>query len=160
MYRKMGVFVFFIFLIYSWKAYGENKLSDPNIETALVAFYGVFFLEDHDPTSFYNTEDPENRYTIDEFILASSGSPLESLIKQSIKSMSSERSSKGYLLVHFSVPGGKIYYACHSHGYSYQASDNHCTACIGDGSIEIIQLSDELKFSIEHNCPIVAQEFR
>ena len=159
MYRKIGVFVFFIFLICSWKAHGENKFSDPNIETALVAFYGVFFLEDHDPTNFYNTEDPENRYTIDEFLLASSGSPLESVISQSIKSISSETISEDYFLVFFSVPGGEVYYACHSHGYSHEASDNHCSACIRDDSIEIIQLSDDLKFSIEYNCPNATQEF-
>ena len=155
MCRKMGVFVFFVFLICSWKAYGESQtheFSDPNIESALVTFYGVFFLEDHDPTDLYNTEDPENRHTIDQFLLASSGSPLEGVIRQSIESLSSEEISKGYFFVNFSVPGGKIYYACHSHKYSHKASDNHCAACIKDGSIEVIQLSDDLKFSINYNC--------
>ena len=142
MYRRTGVFVLFIFLTCSWKAYGEGqiKFSDPNIENALVTFYGVFFnLKDYCPTDFYNTEDPKRRYTINEFLLNSSDL-LGDLIRQSIESLSTEITSKDYFLVHFSVPGGKVYYACHSHLYPFKATDNHCTACIKDGSIEAISV--------------------
>jgi hypothetical protein len=133
----------------------NKKFSNPNVETALVAFYGIFFIEDldgHDPVSFFNSEEPNSRLTVDQILKASEGKALEAVIRASVDSLVSRTDSKGITFVTFDVPGGKINYACHSHDNLLQAPENHCTACIGEGSIEGIQLSDDISFSINNRC--------
>ena len=124
---------------------------DPNIETALVTYYGVFFLENHNPTDFFNSEDPEERFTIQQFLEASEGQQLEVVINESIESLDFKTDGRGNFLVNFNVPGGEIYYTCHSHDDPFLgASRNHCSACVIGESINNIILSDEDEFKFRN----------
>ena len=150
--------IFFSILIssnlISSKAYSQSISGDPSnphVETALVAFYGVFFIEDHFPLDFFNSEDPEQRINFSRLLEASHGTRLEEVILESLESLRIEIMNEYDFLVSFTVPGGEIFYTCHSHE-SVTTRDNHCSACRKDGSIDEIILSSEISFSIRRRC--------
>jgi|GEM_PF-5757285 len=144
----------FVFSLHANGSESPTYNLGPNEETAVVAFYRVFFSPGADPTSFFNSEDPDERLTVDQFLEASAGQPVEAAIRSSVESVQSWEASRGSQVVSFLVPGGgEMSYFCHGHSYSHKAADNHCSACLRQGSITSIRISDDLNIQIRARCP-------
>ena len=150
--------LFLFTLLFSLSALGNSADIDSfgtYEETALVAFYGLFFgkdVKDHNPTDFSNSEDPNKRDTVSALLESSKDTVLGSVIQSSVDSLESRTTDSGTVLVSFQVPGGKITYACHSDDFPWKARENHCIACQTKTGIERIEFSDDLIFSVKYSC--------
>lgn len=160
-FLKISLFVFSLCIFTDVRAEAGSFLSESSLgvheETALVAFYGALFIRDHDPLSFYNSEDSEERIfftdLLDRAKSLSTGSEIRRAMESSLKSLLSSPISPGNDLIQFEVPGGKVYYECHSHTHVLKSPENHCSACRRGNSISVMIVTEEIQYQIIRRCP-------
>ena len=153
-----------LFFTFVWTAYGQDKflkdgLEDSNldrhIETAIVSFFGVLFVKNHDLTNFSNSRDKDKRILPLDLISKSKNKKVQQVITEAVNSVrASWVVPQKESLISFSVPGGLIYYQCHTDSFLSQRSDeDHCTACENSDGVRSIQLTKETVVHLMEICP-------